>query len=95
MQNYFYFYAAFAGLALLVHLIVNWHQLANWRSLEVRRGAREYRIFLVSLMLFFVSDVLWGVFAENKLSGMLYADTVFYFVMMALTLYAWTHFVVV
>ena len=95
MQNYFYFYAAFAGLALLVHLIVNWHQLANWRSLEVRRGAREYRIFLVSLMLFFVSDVLWGVFAENKLSGMLYADTVFYFVMMALTLYAWTHFVIV
>ena len=95
MQNYFYFYAAFAGLALLVHLIVNWHQLANWRSLEVRRGALEYRIFLVSLMLFFVSDVLWGVFAENRLSGMLYADTVMYFAMMALTLYAWTHFVIV
>ena len=41
MQNYFYFYAAFAGLALLVHLIVNWHQLANWRNLEVRRGKAE------------------------------------------------------
>ena len=95
MQNYFYFYAAFAGLALLVHLIVNWRQLVDWRNLEVHCGALEYRIFLVCLMLFFVFDVLWGVFAENRLSGLLYADTVLYFVMMALTLYAWTHFVIV
>ena len=93
MQNYFYFYTAFTGLALLVHLIVNWHQLADWRSLGARRGALEFRLFLVSLMLSFVSDVLWGVFAEMRHSVLLYADTVFYFTMMALSLYAWTRFV--
>jgi signal transduction histidine kinase len=93
MQNYFYFYTAFTGLALLVHLIVNWHQLVNWRNLGARRGALEFRLFLVSLMLSFVSDVLWGVFAEMRHSVLLYADTVFYFTMMALSLYAWTRFV--
>ena len=79
MQNYFYFYTAFTSLVLVVHVIVNWHQLANWRNLMVRSGALEYRIFLVCLLFSFMVDVLWGIFAEFRLARLLYADTVFYF----------------
>lgn len=95
MQNYFYFYTAFTSLVLVVHVIVNWHQLANWRNLRVRSGALEYRIFLVCLLFSFMVDVLWGIFAEFRLARLLYADTVFYFVMLAVSLFAWTRFVVV
>ena len=92
--KYFYFYTAVTSIGLLVHLIVNWHQLADWRNLGARRGALEYRVFLICLMLSFVSDVLWGVFAEIRAPHLLYADNVFYFTMMALSLYSWTNFVV-
>ena len=95
MQNYYYFYTSFTSLALVVHVIVNWHQLANWRNLKVRSGTLEYRIFLVCLLFSFVVDVLWGIFAEFRLSSLLYADTVFYFIMVAVYLFAWTRFVIV
>ena len=94
MENYFYFYSAFAVLSLLVHVIVNWHQLANWRNLNVHVGAFEYRIFLLCLLISFVSDVLWGICAEMNMPTLLYAGTFLYFIMMALTPCTWTRFVV-
>ena len=60
------FYSSIAGIALVVHLIINWRQLVNWRSVNPRAGAIEFRQFLVCLLFFFVWDVLWGVFAHLK-----------------------------
>ena len=94
MQYYFLFYAAISGIALLVHLIVNWHQLTNWSNVKSRAGAPEFRFYLVCLSLFFLSDALWGVFAEAGRFGVLYVDTVFFFVILALTFHSWTRFVV-
>lgn len=95
MQNSFHFYIAFTSLALVVHVIVNWHQLVNWRNLKVRSGALAYRIFLVCLLAEFLVDVMWGVFAEFRLAQLLYADTVLYFMLVAVSLFAWTRFVIV
>ena len=58
------FYSSIAGIALVVHLIINWRQLVNWRNVNSRVGADEFRHFLVCLLFFFVWDVLWGVFAH-------------------------------
>ena len=87
------FYSSIAGIALVVHLIINWRQLVNWRSVNSRAGANEFRHFLVCLLFFFVWDVLWGVFAHLKWSRLLYADTVVFFMTMALSVYAWTSFI--
>lgn len=86
-------YSVVACLSLFVHLIINWKQLFVWRTLPPRPGARELRHFLACLTVFFVSDVLWGVFAGLKWRMLLYADTVLFFLAMALTVFAWTHFV--
>lgn len=94
MQNYFSFYTSFTSLALVIHLIVNWHQLANWRNLRVRSGALEYRIFLSCLLFSFLIDVLWGIFARFRMASLLYLDTVFYFMMVAVSLFAWARFVI-
>ena len=87
------FYSSIAGIALVVHLIINWRQLVNWRSVNSRAGANEFRHFLVCLLFFFVWDVLWGVFAHLKWNRFLYADTVVFFMTMALSVYAWTSFI--
>lgn len=94
MQYFFYFYSAISAVALVVHLIINWRKLVGWRSVKANSGAWEYRNFLLSLSLFFVSDVLWGLFAEMKLSRPLFIDTSIYFLAMALSLYTWTRYVV-
>ena len=90
----YYFYTSIAGIALVVHLIINWRQLVDWRNLKSRPGALEFRHFLVSQVLFFVSDILWGIFAGLKCPCLLYADTLLFFLTMALSIYAWTHFIV-
>lgn len=92
MQNYFY--SCVAGIALVVHLIIHWRQLVDWRGVKSRQGALEFRQFLVCLLCFFVSDVLWGVIAEWKWRRILYVDTLLFFLTMAASIYAWTRFIV-
>ena len=89
----YYFYSSIAGIALVVHLIINWRQLVNRQSASSRAGAIEFRHFLVCLLFFFVWDVLWGIFAHLKWSRFLYADTFVFFMTMALSVYAWTSFI--
>ena len=87
-------YTTVAGLALLVHLIVNWRELVDWRAAGKRVWAREYRRFLASLAVFFAADVLWGALAGQGWRLLLYADTVLFFLMMALSVFAWSRYVV-
>ena len=91
---YYYFYSIVSGIALCVHLIINWHQLVNRPSDKAHVGALEFRRFLVCLSVFFVTDVLWGVFAAFKWPCVLYADTFVFFVAMALSVLTWTRFAV-
>ena len=96
MHNYFYyyFYSLVSGIALGVHLIINWYQLVDWRTAKTRVDALEFRRFIVCLSIYFVTDVLWGVFAALKWPNVLYADTVVFFVAMALSVLTWTRFAV-
>ncbi|MBQ7176765.1 MAG: response regulator [Victivallales bacterium] len=92
MQNFFY--SSIAGIALVVHLIINWKQLFDWKKEESRAGSPEFRHFLICLLMFFVSDLLWGILAELGNPTLLYLDTVVFFLMMALSIYAWARFIV-
>ena len=90
----YYFYTSIAGIALVVHLIINWRQLVDWRNAKSRPGALEFRYFLISLVLFFVSDILWGIFAALKCPRLLYSDTLLFILTMALSVYASPPFIV-
>ncbi|MBQ7251132.1 MAG: response regulator [Kiritimatiellae bacterium] len=95
MQECFasHLYSIVAAISLAVHLIVNWKQLFVWCDPGSRPGAFEIRHFLVCLTVFFATDVLWGVFEEMKWRTWLYADTLLFFLAMALSVFAWTHFI--
>ena len=94
LQYYFYYYSIASGIALIVHLIINWRQLVGWRNARSKAEALEFRMFLACLTFFFVLDIMWGILAELKCRSLLYADTVLFFMTMALALCAWTRFVV-
>ena len=91
MENYFY--SSVAAIALVIHLIINWRQLADWRTVMARSGAVEFRHFILCLTVFFVTDILWGFLAEWGMPRLLYANTLLFFLMMALSVQVWTRFV--
>ena len=88
MQNYIY--SSIAGVALVVHLIINWRQLFGGSNFKSRAGAPEFRMFLVSLTFFFAADVLWGIFFDLKQPRPFYVCTIFFFLTMAVSIFAWT-----
>ncbi|MBQ9344550.1 MAG: response regulator [Kiritimatiellae bacterium] len=86
-------YMIVAAIALVIHLIINWRELTNWQRNENRAGAREFQHFILALLVFFLTDVLWGMFDGLKWPGMLYFDTLMFFLMMSLSVYFWTRFI--
>lgn len=91
MQDYYY--SSIAAIALVVHVVINWRELFEWRNVSVRAGALEFRHFVLCLLVFFSADFLWGVFEALKWPRVLYADTLTFFVTMALSVYAWSRFI--
>ena len=96
MQDFFYanLYSVVAGIALAVHLVINWRELFDRRGVRSRAGGVEIRRFFVCLTFFFVADVMWGVLAGQGWPPLLYADTVLFFLMMAVSVFAWSRYVV-
>ena len=92
MQDYIY--SAIAFVAMAIHLIIN-SSLRPGKMVVSARGVREYHWFLKSVFAYYIADAGWGVFAGLRWTKVLYVDTMFYFIAMALTVLAWCHFVAV
>lgn len=95
-MNFYYsnIYSVIAGIAIIIHLIINWRQLFGWRKEQPRAWTSEFRRFLFFLLLFFAADFMWGILAAQKCARLLYMDTVVFFALMALTVSSWVRFVV-
>ncbi|MBR2706011.1 MAG: EAL domain-containing protein [Mogibacterium sp.] len=86
---------SFAGLlALIITLIINHDVLRKREGESIIPAQKSYRAFLICTCLYFVSDIIWGIFYDRHLLALTYADTVFYFVIMGLVILYWTRFVV-
>ena len=93
MQDYLY--SAAALLAIVIHLIINFNMLPGRRG----RGSEKvyvtrYRAFLAGLFAYYLTDACWGIFAGLGWTRTLYADTVLYFIAIALTVLAWCRFII-
>lgn len=88
------FYSVIAAISLAVHLVINWKQLFVRERAGARAGVREFRQFLAVLTVFFVTDVLWGLLEKLRWRGALYANTLFFFLAMAVSISFWTRFIV-
>ena len=87
------YYSAIGLLAVLILFIVNWDILHDARIFD-KPAWNVYRRFLFAVLAYYVTDVLWGVLEEHKLSTALFADTTVYFVAMAAGISFWAEYTV-
>ncbi len=87
------YYSSFGILAVVLHLILNHDVLKNGKN-EPSTGFRfRYRQFLNALLIFYISDLLWGFLVESKIRPIAYADTFLFFASMAISVLLWTRYV--
>ncbi len=88
------YYSSFGILAVILHLIIN-HNLIHIRRKDDRNEPRDrYRHFLYATLLFYITDLMWGFLVDIKIRPLAYADTLLFFVSMALSVLLWTRYVV-
>lgn len=87
------YYSAIGSIAILILLIENMDVLRGNISNADAPARKTYRWFLFAVLIYYTTDVLWGVIESQKIAGLLFADTTVYFVAMAAGLLLWTKFV--
>jgi len=88
-------YSVIGLLAIAIHLIINYDVFCKQNTETVSPAQGCYRNFLYAVLVYYVTDALWGVFYGLQAAKFLYADTVIYFVAMAASVLLWTQYVIV
>ncbi len=86
-------YSLVGFLSILVHIIINSDLLRYKKELGDIPAKKERHLFFVSVMAFFTTDVMWGIFYGLHLKTALYVTTEIFFACMMISVFMWTRFV--
>lgn len=89
------YYASIGIIAIIILVIVNFEALRKVQSSKENELRIKYRQFLISLIAYFLSDAMWGLFYEQRWVAVTYIDTVMVFSTMTLSVLFWTRAVVI
>ena len=78
------YYSVIGVIAIVLHLIMNHESFKIDKNRDPVSIA--FRKFVLASLMYFVTDVLWGIFDSLKLPTLLYVDTFVYYISMALTI---------
>ncbi len=84
-------YYIFSIVALAIHILINFETFFKKDSAS---SIGSYRVFLVSVAIFYISDILWGIFYDLALRIPLIIDAYLYFICMGTTVFFWTLFII-
>ena len=85
-------YSIIGILAAILLLIINRDILLGSR--ELTQTLRSYRQFLMGVMAYYITDLLWGILEAKGWIPLLYADTAVHFAAMATAVLLWTQYVI-
>ena len=85
-------YSIIGILASIILLISNRDIL--WSKKDLSQVQRNYRLFLMGVMAYYITDLLWGILEAQGLATILYVDTVIHFAAMAAAVMLWTQYVI-
>ena len=88
------YYSAIGLLAVLILIIVNWDILNKDWITQDKPAWKIYRRFLLVVLVYYVTDILWGILESYKLSTGLFIDTTVYFIVMAVGIACWADYTV-
>lgn len=87
-------YSIICALAIVVHLIIN-HDFVFKRQSRFRVTAdRDYHTYLNCVLIYFITDALWGLFDLMHLPHLLYIDTIFYYIAALFTVILWCRYII-
>ena len=87
-----YSYSVFSLTAIAIHLIMNFKLLIG-RGEASERG-RCYRNFLLGILAYYIFDGAWGIIAGLGWTGLLYFETIFFFLSLVAFFFMWGRFVI-
>ncbi len=88
------YYSAIGLLAVLILIIENQDILYSHRDLYHNPVWRFYGRFLVAVLAYYTTDILWGIFESRKMAALLFADTTVYYVAMGVGILCWAQYIV-
>lgn len=87
-------YTIICILAIIVHLIIN-HDFIFRRQARFRVTAdKDYHIYLNCVLIYFITDALWGLFNHYHLPRLLYIDTIFYYIAALFSVILWCRYII-
>ncbi len=89
-----YWYALIGVLATAILIIENFDIFFSRGNYQNFPEIVIYRRFLYGILSYYITDILWGVLDSLGLTGLLFIDTVIYYVAMAVGVLFWTQYVV-
>ena len=87
-------YSIIGILATILLLIGNRDVLRKQGDSGYSRTRLYYRRFLLGVLVYYITDMLWGILDEHRLTDLQFIDTTVYFVAMIATVVLWTRYVV-
>ena len=87
-------YSIIGILASILLVIINQDIILNRDRQTLTKTQRHYRWFLLGMLAYLITDLLWGVLYSNHLIVLLYADTSIHFIAMVGAVMLWTQYVV-
>ena len=88
------YYSSIGLLALLILFINNYYILFGSASKTLDKPHKAYRIFLFSVLIFYISDIIWGPLYELKILQIAFIETSLFFVAMSMSVLLWTRYVI-
>ena len=88
------YYSAIGLLAFLLLLIENQDLILNRTNTFEAPVWKVYRRFLFAALVYYTTDILWGILESRKLSAALFTDTTVYYVVMGAGVLFWIQFIV-
>ena len=87
-------YSIIGILASIILLTINKDVLWPGTSRQLTPTQRYYRYFLIGVLSYYITDLMWGILETNHLTTLLFIDTTIYFLAMAAAVVLWTRYVV-
>ena len=87
-------YASIGIIACIVHIIINNEALHSVEDTPENIVRISYRRYLLSIILYYMTDIFWGILYEQEWIVATYVDTVVFFFAMVLSVHLWTRTVV-
>ena len=92
MQDYLYSVIGF--IAIAVQLIINYRVMFVSEANSERKAGKMYRMLMISMLAYYVTDTLWGIFAGLNWIPLLFLDTTVYYVAMSLIIVSFYKYLV-